>query len=190
MNTKSILIAGVLILGGCSAPPQTPQSIEMKASIKDIMDSMIDPSGDFMFEAVAEIADERGVTQKAPKTEDEWMQVRNHTYILYEGMNLAMMEGRKVAQPTDKSKFPQVELEPEEIQKLIDGDRASFIRRAKRLQEAASMSPKAIEARDTKALFGAIEHIDRACENCHLHYWYPKDSRALSEAKKSGVYED
>ena len=91
---------------------------------------------------------------------------------------------------SDKSKFPQVELEPGEIQKLIDGDRASFIRRAKRLQEAASMSLKAIEARDTKALFSAIEHIDRACENCHLHYWYPKDSRALSEAKKSGVYEN
>jgi hypothetical protein len=162
----------------------------MKASIKDIMDSMIDPSGDFMFEAVAEIADVHGVTQKAPKTEDDWMQVRNHAYILYEGMNLAMMEGRKAAQPEDKSKFPQVELEPEEIQKLIDGDRAKFIRRAKRLQEAASMSLKAVEARDARALFGAIEQIDHACENCHLHYWYPKDSRAISEAKKSGVYED
>ena len=189
MNTKWILIAGVLLVAGCNAE-KPPQAIEMKASIKDIMDSMIDPSGDFMFEAVAEIADANGVTQKAPKTEEEWMQVRNHSYILYEGMNLAMMEGRRVAQPTDKSKFPEVELEPAEIQKLIDGDRASFIRRAKRLQEAASMSLKAIDARDVKALFSAIEKIDRACENCHLHYWYPKDSRAISEAKKSGVYED
>lgn len=188
MKTHWILIASVLMF--CSCNPQKSSDIELKASIKDIMDSMIDPSGDFMFEAVAEIADERGITQKQPQTDQEWQEVRNHSMILYEGMNLAMMEGRKVAEPGDKSKFPEVELEPEEIQKLIDGDRASFIRRAKRLQEAASLSLTAIDARDPKALFSAIEKIDRACENCHLHYWYPKDSRAVSEAKKNGVYEE
>jgi hypothetical protein len=190
MNSKWILIASVLALGGCTTPSSSPAPIEMGATIKDIMDSMIDPSGDFMFEAVAEIADEQGVTQKAPRTEEEWKEVRNRAIILYEGMNLVMMEGRKVAQQGDKSKFPQVELEPDEIQKLIEGDRPRFVKRAKRLQEAAKMALQATESKDTKALFGAIEHIDRACENCHLHYWYPKDSRAIAEAKKSGTFEE
>ena len=190
MNSKWILIAGVLALSGCNTPKPSPPPIEIAATIKDIMDSMIDPSGDFMFEAVAEISDENGVTQKAPKTEEEWKEVRNRAFILYEGMNLAMMEGRKVAQPDDKSKFPQVELEPDEIQKLIDGDRPRFVKRAKRLQEAAKMALQATDSKDVKALFGAIEHIDRACENCHLHYWYPKDSRAIAEAKKSGTFEE
>jgi hypothetical protein len=190
MNSKWILIAGVLALSGCTTSKPSSPPIEMAATIKDIMDSMIDPAGDFMFEAVAEIADENGVTQKAPRTEEEWKEVRNRAFILYEGMNLVMMEGRKVAQEGDKSKFPQVELEPDEIQKLIEGDRPRFFKRAKRLQDAAKIALQATDSKDTRALFGAIEHIDRACENCHLHYWYPKDSRAIAEAKNNGTFEE
>jgi hypothetical protein len=189
MNKKWIFMVGVLLLGGCSSKP-SPSPIQLNASVKDIMDSMIDPSGDFLFAAVAEIADEHGVYQKAPKTDDEWNEVRYRSFVLFEGMNLAMMEGRKVARNGEKSKFPEVENEPGEIQKLIDEDRPGFFRRAKRLQDAAAMSLAAVDKRDTKALFSAIEHVDQACENCHLHYWYPKDSRALAEAKKSGLVID
>jgi len=190
MNRKWILnlaiFLGIFLLYGCSSKT-SPSPIQINATVKDLMDSMIDPSGDFLFEAVAEIADEHGIYQKAPKTDDEWNEVRNRSFVLFEGMNLVMMEGRKVARNGEKSKFPEVELEPAEIQKLIDEDRPGFFRRAKRLQDAAAMSLAAVEKRDTKALFSAIEHVDHACENCHLHYWYPKDSRALAEAKKAGL---
>jgi hypothetical protein len=190
MNTKWILIVVGLMLAGCSPRKSSAPPMEMTATVKDIMNSMIDPSGDFMFESMAEIVDERGITQKAPKTDEEWKEVQNRAFVLYEGMNLLKMDGRKVAPSGDKSKFPEVELEPDEIQKLIDEDRPSFLRRANRLQEAAAMALKAVETRDTKLLFGSIEHLDRACENCHLHYWYPKDSRALAEAKKNGTWEE
>lgn len=189
MRKNWILIA-CLVLSACNGGRPSPSPIEMNAAIKDIMDSMIDPSGDFLFESVAEIADEHGITQKAPRTDDEWKDVRNRAFVLFEGMNLVMMEGRKVAKPGDKSNFPEVELEPDQIQKLIDDDRPSFIRRAKKLQDAAALALAAADVKDAKALFGAIEHVDRACENCHLHYWYPKDSRAVEQAKKTGIWED
>jgi len=189
MNKKWIFIVGIALLTNCQSSKPTPP-VQLNAAIKDIMDSMIDPSGDFLFAAVAEIGDEHGVTQKAPKTEEEWKEVRNKAIVLLEGMNLAMMEGRKVAQNGEKSKFPEVELEPDEIQKLIDDDRPGFFRRAKRLQDAATMALAAVDKKDPKALFDAIEHVDHACENCHLHYWYPKDSRALAEAKKAGLVID
>jgi len=189
MNKKWTLIFCIFMLSGCGSMKPSPPPIQLNAAVKDIMDSMIDPSGDFLFAAVAEIGDEHGVTQKAPKTDDEWKEVRNRAFVLFEGMNLVMMDGRKVAQDGDKSKFPEVELEPGEIQKLIDEDRPGFFRRAKRLQDAAAMALTAVDKKDTKALFSAIEHVDRACENCHLHYWYPKDARAVAEAKKAGTYE-
>ena len=188
MNKCWILLLSLFLLPGCSSKPSPP--IQLNAAVKDIMDSMIDPSGDFLFESVAEIGDEHGVTQKAPRTEEEWKEVRKRGFVLYEGMNLVMMDGRKVAQSGDTSKFPEVELQPEEIQKLIDTDRPSFFRRAKRLQDAATMVLSAVDKRDTKALFSAIEQVDHGCENCHLHYWYPKDARAVAEAKKAGTYEE
>jgi len=29
--------------------------------------------------------------------------------------------------------------------------------------------------------------VDKACESCHLHYWYPNDKRAREAAKEDGV---
>src|SRR6185503_12001759 len=162
MRFRWILIAILLVIPiACtkSAPPAP--ALLRTATIKDIMDSMVDPSGDFMFEAVAEIADERGITHKAPRTDEEWEEVRHHALVLLEAPNLLTMEGRKVAQPHERSKNPEVELQPEQIQKLVDDDRASFVRRARKLQDAAAVALKAVEAKDTDALFHAIESIDK-----------------------------
>jgi hypothetical protein len=181
------LLILLLSFSGCSKPQPASSDLRKPATIKDIMDSMVDPSGDFLFESVVEIADENGVTHKQPHTDEEWEAVRNHAMVLLEAPNLLTMEGRLVAKPHERSKNPQVELQPEDIQKLIDADRPGFIRRAKRLQNAADEVLKAAEAKDANALFHSIESIDKACENCHLHYWYPNDQRAQEAAKASGL---
>jgi cytochrome c556 len=189
---KPVIKVGVAILiavafVSCNKPAPPKPDLLKTATIKDIMDSMVDPSGDFLFESVAEIADERGVTQKAPHTDQEWDEVRHRALVLLEAPNLLTMDGRKVAQPHERSKNPEVELQPEQIQKLIDDDRPNFFRRARRLQDAAASVLKATDAKDKDALFHAIEAIDKACENCHLHYWYPNDKRAQEAAKEQGL---
>jgi hypothetical protein len=189
-----VAVAALLfIVTACSkseAPKSAAVELARPATIKDIMDSMVDPSGDFMFESIQEIADEKGVRQIAPQTDEDWANVRRHVFILLEAPNLLTMEGRKVAQPHEKAQNPNVELQPEEIQKMIDADRPAFIRRAKRLQDAAESALKAVEAKDKDALFKAIDTIDKACENCHLHYWYPNDKRAQEAAKEDGLVID
>ena len=186
------IVLGSLVLAGsaCTGTQSSAPELLQTATIKDIMDSMVDPSGDFVFESIAEIADESGITHKEPRTDEEWKEVRRHALVLLESANLLTMEGRKVANPGEKSENPQVELQPEEIQKLIDSDRPSFVRRARRLQDAAAMALKAIDVKDRDALFHSIESIDHACENCHLHYWYPNDKRAHEAAKESGLVVD
>jgi Cytochrome C' len=180
-----VIVSFVLTGSGCTSPQSSVPDLLKTATIKDIMDSMVDPSGDFMFESVVEIADANGITHKAPQTDEEWEQVRHRALILLEAPNLLIMEGRKVARPGEKSKNPEVELQPEQIQELLDRDRAGFVRRARRLQDAAAMALKAIDAKDKDALFHSIENIDKACENCHLQYWYPNDKRAQEAASKS-----
>jgi len=159
------------------------------ATIKDIMHSMVDPSGDFLFKSVQEIADEHGIREKAPETDAEWEDVRQRVAVLLEAPSLLVAEGRMAARPKDRSKNPQVENEPEEVQKLLDADRPSFIRHARRLHDAAAVAMKAVDAKDKDALFHALDGIDKACESCHLHYWYPKDNRAREAAKEDGIVE-
>ena len=189
MHTRWSLVAtSVLVLtAGCSrAATPPPSDLLRTATIKDIMDAMVDPSGDALFESVVQIADEKGVREKFPQTDEEWTNVRNHALVLVEAPNLLTMEGRRVAAHGETSKNPEVELQPEQIQKLIDEDRPSFLRRARRLQDAATAALTAVNAKDKDALFHAIEQVDKACENCHLHYWYPNDKRAVQQAKENG----
>jgi uncharacterized membrane protein len=157
------------------------------ATIKDIMRSMVDPSADFLFQSVQTIGDERGVREIAPHTDEQWDDVRQRALILGEASSLLITPGRMAARPKDRSKNPRVENEPEEIQKLLDSSRPGFIRRAGKLREAAAVVLKAVEAKDKDALSAALNGIDQACEGCHVHYWYPKDIRALEAAKAAGI---
>ena len=180
-----VLLAGVVMTGTACAPK--PPELLRTATIKDIMDSMVDPNGDFIFESVQQIADEKGVREKAPKTDAEWEEVRHHLFVLLEAPNLLVMEGREIARPEDHSRNPQVENEPEAVRKLVAADRPAFIRRARRLQDAAAVAMEAVDAKDKDRLFKAITGIDKACESCHLHYWYPNDQRAQQAAREEGI---
>ena len=179
------------LTGGADAPPPAPPSPAgaddaANSSIRTIMAAKIDPSGDYLFESIADIADEHGVTHKAPRTAAEWHTVRHHLQVLVEAEKLLIIPGLSAAEPGDRSGNPAVENEPEQVQKLMDSQHSDFVARAGRLREAATLGLRAVDARDAKALFGAITAIDKACESCHLHYWYPSDKRAHEAAQEEG----
>ena len=62
-------------------------------------------------------------------------------------------------------------------------DRPDFDRRAYRLRQTADVATQAAEAHDPHALLRALDGVDKACEGCHLHYFYPNDKRAWQAAK-------
>ena len=157
-----------------------------KLTIKDIMDSRVDPAGDFLFESVEEISDAKGVHHKQPRTTKQWAEVRRQLQILIDAPDLLDVPGRKAAHPEERSRNPAVENQPEQVERLINAEHADFVVRAGRLRDAAKVAMKAAEAKDSKALFKAISGIDKACESCHLHYWYPNDQRAHQAAREEG----
>jgi hypothetical protein len=155
------------------------------ATIKDVMHSMIDPSGDFVFASVKQVADEHGSHQEAPETDADWDDLRRRLATLQQAPSL--LDGRRGARMRDRSRNPQSESQPEEIESALDADRQALLRRARKLQAAATRAMLAADARDIKALLQSIDSVDKACENCHLHYWYPKDKRAQQAAQEDGV---
>ena len=168
------LVAGLALVaaafGGCRSrePDFRPTS-----TIKDIMDSMVDPSADVIWESVATIITIDGTEEKAPRTDDEWKAVRRGAIRIIEATNLLLIPGRHVAQPGEKAENENIELAPEEIEARLNQDRASWITLAHGLHDAGMTVLHAIDAKDAPALSDAGEGLDRACENCHLKYWYP-----------------
>jgi hypothetical protein len=177
-----------LVMAACNRaqPPSPPTyTFQPEATIKDIMDSMVDPSADVLWESVATIVTAAGTDERQPRTDDDWKNVHRSAVILVEATNLLRMDGRHVAKAKEKSENPGIELEPEQMEKLITDDRQAFINFAQKLHDAAMPALKATEERDAKGLLDAGEGIDSACENCHLKYWYPLEKQA--EKAKEGA---
>ena len=183
----TVIVTLLCLVCGCRRSVSQGPELATAATIKDLMNAMVDPNAEYLFDNIVVIVDEKGIIDKMPKTDDEWKEVRRRALLLFEAPNLLVTPGRKVAEPGDKAENREVELGPEQIQKLIDGDRDAFIRHARRLQDAAALALKAIDARDKKELFSKLEDVDKACESCHLHYWYPNDKRAREAANEDGV---
>jgi len=175
------LAAALALAVGCRAQSDASSGdYRVTSTIKDIMDSVVDPSADFIWDSVQVVATLQGTEEHAPRTDDDWKAVRRHAVALAEASNLLIMPGRRVARPGEKAEDPNVDLPPEAIQKLVDADRESWVRLAHGLHDAASQTLAAAEARDVKALLAAGEVLDAACESCHRKYWYPGSTAGQS----------
>jgi len=168
----------------------TTADYELVGTVHDIMEEIVDPASDVLFDAVATEITAAGINEKRPRTDEEWAHVEANALILAEAANLLKMPGRKAASPGDqtKSEGPDApELTADEIQAKIDGDRAKWVMYATRLQDQAKKARDAAKRKDVDGFFALGEHIDVACEECHLEYWYPNDkaARALYEQAKA-----
>jgi hypothetical protein len=158
-----------------AAPAAAQPQYQATSTIKDIMLSIVDPNADVVWLSVTTVQSSKGTVDTAPKNDEEWKKVRQGAIALTEAANLLMMPGRHVAAPGEKSETPGVELEPSEMEELINKDRASWVMRATKLHEAGLAAVQAVDAKDPQKVFEVGEQIEQACENCHRQYWYPNE---------------
>jgi hypothetical protein len=182
-----LLLAGASLLAAaaCSrSAPQQESPFRPTSTIKDIMDSLVDPNADVLWDSVATIVSATGVEEKFPRTDEDWAKVRHSAISLVEATNLLLMDGRHVARPGEKADNPKVELGPEAIEAVIAQDRSAWIKFAHGLNDAGMAALKGIDTKNVKGLLDGGEAIDTACENCHLKYWYPVSHQQAEATKK------
>jgi len=183
----AVVLVAASLLAGCTTPaPEQPPPAAADtpyrpvASIREVMNSVIDPSADVVWNSVKTVIDHGRPTDHAPANDQEWAEVRRHALIVSEGANLLMMPTRPVAPPGAPSLAPGVELKPEEVRALIDKNRAGWNLFANALQDSLTPALAAIDAKDSQALFAAGDKIDTTCENCHQVFWYPNAGKLAS----------
>ena len=176
--TLAVVLAAALT-AACSEPAPAPSSetppYRTDATIKDLMLSIIDGNADIVWNSVATTLTDKGPAETLPQTDQDWSRVRSAALTLAESANMLMIPGRRVARPGEKSETPGVELEPEEMDKLIAEDRSSWNTHALALYDAAMETVAAADARKPERVFEIGEHIELACEGCHRQYWYPNE---------------
>jgi hypothetical protein len=184
-----ILILAVLVTGMVATWRGTRQAAASDAvltrvgTVKEIMEGIVDPNADVLWESVATNISAAGVQEKAPQTDEEWAAVQHSALMLAEAANLLKMRGREIARPGDANKSgPDApELTPPQIQDKVNRDWSLWITHANRLQETAVVAWRIANARDVNGIVDVGDTLDKACESCHLEYWYPDMKKPRSE---------
>ena len=190
--TFRVLIAAVVVAAACSPVPResssaSPPEFRPATSVQDVMLSIVDPAADTIWESVATIVTYGNIEERRPSTDEEWEALRHEAVRLVEASNLLLMEGRQVARPGFRSENPGIELEPEEVQALIDEDPETWRRLVGDFYGVAMTMLSAVEERDADRLFDEGGPLDVTCERCHQRYWYPGDTalqRIAAEAEE------
>jgi hypothetical protein len=170
-NLLAALVGFGLFLSGACSRDSAPE-FQPTATVKDIMDSIVDPNADFIWDSVEIVVTLQGTEEKSPKTDDDWTALRRHAIALLEASNLLLVPGRQIARPGEKAEDSRVDLHPEEIEARVNQDRAAWVAGAHGLHDATLESLKAIDAKDVKGLLNAGDVLDQSCESCHRKYWY------------------
>jgi hypothetical protein len=139
-------VAGPLVLvvalacRGADSPPFEPV-----ADVKQLMTAVLEPAAEVYWDAVGSVSDERGTTEFAPETDEEWAAVRNAAYVIAESGNLLMMEGRV-------------------------RDRGDWITYSRGMVAAGRRALGAAELRNADSVFAVGGEVYEACTACHATY--------------------
>jgi hypothetical protein len=144
--TVLLFVASVgLFVMGASANARIAQEAAPVATVRQVMDGIVAPAAETVFESVATIVTFAGTEERQPRTEAEWALVGASAAALVESGNLLLMGDR-----------------------LQDKD--EWIAMTRAMMDASLIALKATEARDAEALLNSGEAINVSCDTCHMKY--------------------
>ena len=144
-----------ILLVACETPSTAPPPpFTPVGDVQQLMEMVIDPAADIVWEAVGTIVTFDGTEEIFPRSDEEWSTVRNSAMVLAESGNLLMV-----------------------------GDRAKgegpWMIMSQALVEAGMVALEAAESKDPEAVFAVGEQIYNACETCHVLYWYTEEDAVI-----------
>jgi hypothetical protein len=194
-------LAGVLVFAlaaaACSSPkptpPPPPKEVAMWGdmkpiiSVKELMRDFIDPASDYVFDSIGTVVTRRGgVVERIPKTDEDWDRLRIGATMLAEGAYLLKVP-RPFAPPGDENNStgpdPE-ELSPAQIKAKLEADPVLWNAKIEALRNVGLEVLEIVKRKDANELWDANDNLDKACENCHLAYWYPGEGEFLKKLDK------
>jgi len=144
MRTAVLLVlASSVAVAACGGP--APPPFKPLADNKLLMQSVVDPSADLIWDAVKIIETSEGTQDIRPKTDAEWTAVRNAAVAVAESGNLLMM-----------------------VPRAKDG--GEWMQRAQEMITAGEAAMQAANAKNAEKLFTVGGDLYDSCSNCHRKY--------------------
>src|SRR5437763_15746920 len=188
-----------LLANGCSRskstqPPQGSPALwgDLKpvVSVKELMRDMLDPASDFIFDSVSTVTSKKGVVETFPRNDKDWEKIRFGAVTLAEGVYLLKIP-RPFAPPGDENNSTgpdATELSPAQIKAKLEADPVLWNAKIEALRNVGLEVIEIVNKKKVDELWDAGDNLDRACETCHIEYWYPGDKPLLEKVDK-GIQE-
>ena len=185
------LCLGVMAAACASPKPAPPPPPVLKlwgdltpvVSVKELMRDMIDPASDYVFDSVKIVSSKKGVVETQPLTEADWDKIRIGAVTLAEGAYLLKIP-RPFAPAGDvnNSTGPDPEeLSPAQITAKLEADPVLWNAKIEALRNVGLEVLDIVKRKDVNELWDAGDNLDRACESCHVAYWYPGEAEYLKK---------
>ena len=166
----AVLVMAVVV-GQARAADSDPRTVQT------IMDTVVDPSADSLWESAGTVVTPKGAKAHRPRTAKQWAQARGLALKLVDGAKL--LQTRRPVGGDGHWKLADAATPGIRNAAQIDADIARdpkrFYAAAARLERTAQDAADALGRRDIDAFLDAGARIDAACEACHAAYWYPRD---------------
>ncbi len=145
MRTLPWLTPLIFLAGSACTPPPPPPPFETVATPKELMNAVLDPAVDVIWDSVGTVITPEGTFEKAPATDDDWAAVRASAVLLAESGNLLMIGNRPGGSP-------------------------EWIVQAQALIDVSKRTIQVIDKKDKDALFTIGGDIYDVCTNCHRQF--------------------
>ena len=183
-----------VLAAACSSPSRKPAptsppvlklwgDLKPVVSVKELMRDMIDPASDYVFDSVSIVSSKKGRIETQPKTDADWEKIRIGAVTLAEGAYLLKIP-RPFAPPGDENNStgpdPE-ELSPAQIKAKLEADPVLWNAKIEALRNVGLEVLEIVKRKDVNELWDAGDNLDRACESCHVAYWYPGEAEYLKK---------
>jgi len=131
----------------CSSQPPAPAlpPFDTSVSVKDLMENVMDPAADVVWESVGTIMTKEGTFERVPANDDEWNRVKAGAITLVETGNLLLIPART-------------------------GGSEEWVSLAQAMIAQSKRAIKAAEDHDKQATFDIGADIYESCVNCHKRF--------------------
>ena len=128
-----------------TAPAPAQAQFQEVADVKQLMNWIMEPSSDVIWDSVGTVITEEGEQNMRPETDEQWTAVRDAAAVVAESGNLLLTPGRL-------------------------RDQGDWMKHSHELTKAAQAAIAAAEAKDVDSLFTAGGDIYLVCTACHEQY--------------------
>jgi hypothetical protein len=151
-TTYGLLVVSVLlfvfgiwfVLAGVRAA-NAPLASPPVATVLELMDGIVSPAAQVVYDSVATVVDKDGVKETRPRNDREWANVAGNAAALIEASELLKMEGRAK-------------------------DQGDWVMISTAMGTAAAETRAAAQKKDPEAILVAGEKLNNSCDNCHRKY--------------------